>query len=241
MNTENNTTAQELDFDFSGFAGVKNGQKTQTSTPILDVKGHINKFGLNKAALDFMGVNKLSNIYLLENRTEGVALGSRYVAVVLQREFQDQAFPGARVMIKDSDTTNNSGSFQYAVIWGNIHSNTLLNMSKEELTLKGFVKEVTAVNEDGSKVKRTSGVKVINFEIKAIKEMEISQLASIAPELVGLQGTAKLFALHTPVEESFDYRIITKKSNPTPKIKEVESFDKQDDVQDDNDFEQVPA
>ena len=203
-------------FDFTAFSAVKNGQKIQTSTPILDVKGHVNKFGLNKAAMDLMNVDSLSNVVILANPTEGLSLGERYIIVVTRRKEKDEALIGARVMIKSDDESNNSGSFQYAMLWGQMQSDSLKVRSVEELYLDGVLVEGAGNKKVGKK----------NINFKLVLASENVPYRNLG---IDLDGECDIFALTEPTEEAYVYRTIdTKKKKST--LKEVAEFDEPTDA-----------
>ena len=234
---------ENLNFNLDAFSAIKNGQKIQTSTPILDAKGHINKFGLNRAAMDLMGVDDRSNITILSNNRADLGLGERYIAVITHRKTRDkdEAMVGARIMVKANDSSQ-SGAFQYAVVWAGIQANTVETLSIEELFLQGVVIEHNS--------KKRTATKNVNFTVVPVKENV--PYSALGGEFANLEGTCTIFALTEPVEEAYVYnqlspRKATLKDAPVDTIGmddededevnvNIISMDDEDEDEDDDDY-----
>ena len=189
-----------FNFDFSNFTGVKSGQKTTTSTPILVAKGSLNGFSINKPALDLMGVTN-NNIYIMQNPT--APLGERFLACILPATdvAAGVTFPGAKIVTKD-DNDNSSATFQYSPIWGQMMGDTTEIRSTQEMRHAGILVPYG---------KRYAGVKKIEFQVEMVAEnVPFEQLAQYNPELVGLEGVTSIFSLVKPTVLPYEKRSIVR-------------------------------
>lgn len=185
------------EFNFSAFSGVKSGQKTLTSTPILSAKGHINKFTLNKPALDLLGVDKSSNIYFLCNPS--APLKNRYSVITLPASDELNVYPGAKIVTKEEEG-NFSATFQYSPVWGHMQGNTLETKSPQEMKLSGVLVPFG---------KQFAATKAIDWVLKKeVENIDIAQLAQFTPELEGITGTTNIYSLSNPTEIPYEKRTI---------------------------------
>jgi len=211
-----------LNFDLSAFGAERNGVKTQTTTPILEVKGSINRFGVNLAAIKAMGIGDFANVVLLENSNPECPLGERYVAVICNGEDKEMALPGAKIVRKEDEGELGAGTFQYAPTWSKIQSNSLNVMSNEDLFMAGIL-----IKNDKNKY---AGVKSINFIPKLVAENVDVEDLGYMPVFAGYEGfSVNMYALTNPVEEPYIARTVTntkpRKSKALAEVDEIEDND----------------
>ena len=190
----------ETTFNFEAFSGIKAGQKTATSTPILAAKGAINKFTINKPALDLMGVTE-NNIYFLCN--PNAPLKDRYMVAILPSFPEGETAIGAKIVTKEEEG-NFGATFQYSPVWGQIMGDTMEVRSPQEMKLEGVLIPYG---------KSFASSKQIEFVLEKVADnIAFEQLAQWNTELEGLQGTTSLFKLTNPTELPYEKRSISRRA-----------------------------